>query len=222
MGPRIAALVPGLRPEPGTSAARGRAVRRKDAATIPGPARSAAPASAVRSGHHHTLSDTINTPFKWWRKSVKSLKMNCLFDVFLPPDATFIYPPSLKTIMMLAVLDYIDEQQGNVREVMTYLHQLITLSPELVPRIAYKIPFYYRKRWVCYLSPTRDGRVELAFTRGVELSNEQGLLEARGRKQVMSVTFGSVADIPAETVLEVLQEALLLDETVPYSPKKRP
>lgn len=124
--------------------------------------------------------------------------------------------------MMLAVLDYIDEQPDNVREVMTYLHQLITLSPEMVPRITYKIPFYYRKSWVCYLSPTRDGRVELAFTRGVELSNEQGLLEARGRKQVMSVTFSSVADIPAETVLEVLQEALLLDETVKYSLKKRP
>jgi len=60
--------------------------------------------------------------------------------------------------------------------------------------------------------------VELAFTHGNELSNKQGLLKIKGPKQVSSVDFYSLKDIPVNTVQEVLHEAILLDKTVPYTP----
>lgn len=123
---------------------------------------------------------------------------------------------------MDACLDYIFEREEGVqRDTLLHLHELITSFPEVTGKIRYKIPFYDRRSWICYLNPIKDDRVELAFTRGNELSNEQGLLEARGRKQIRGVIFASVEEIPDEVVLEVLQEALLLDEEVPYQSKRK-
>lgn len=107
------------------------------------------------------------------------------------------------------------------RDILLHLHELITSFPEVTGKIRYKIPFYDRRSWICYLNPIKGDRVELAFTRGNELSNEQGLLEARGRKQILGVVFDAVEEIPDETVLEVLREALLLDEEVPYRWKRK-
>ena len=101
------------------------------------------------------------------------------------------------------------------------LHDFLMSHPGVTAKIRYKIPFYYRKSWICYLNPFKDGGVELAFTRGNELSNEQGLLESKGRKQVYGATFYEVKEIPLETLNEVIQEAFLLDEQVPYASKRK-
>lgn len=106
------------------------------------------------------------------------------------------------------------------RGILEYLHQLLMAHPEVTCKIRYKIPFYNRKSWVCYTNP-RDGGIELAFIQGAELSNEQGLLQARGRKMVTGVVFHSLGDIPEAALLEVIQEALLLDEVAPYNGPKR-
>ena len=116
---------------------------------------------------------------------------------------------------------YLSDLASPQQEMMDYLHQLITSYPEVTAKIRYKIPFYYRRSWICYLNPTKDGGVELAFTRGNELSNEQGLLDARGRKQVSGVVFYQLRDIPEAVLHEVLQEAFLLDEEVPYSVRRK-
>ena len=116
---------------------------------------------------------------------------------------------------------YLSDLDSPQQEMIDYLHQLITSYPEVTAKIRYKIPFYYRRSWICYLNPTKDKGVELAFTRGNELSNEQGLLDARGRKQVSGVVFYQLKDIPEAVLHEVLQEAFLLDEEVPYSVRKK-
>lgn len=105
-------------------------------------------------------------------------------------------------------------------ELVEFLHQLMLTFPEVTSKIRYKIPFYYHKSWICYINPIKKEAVEFVFTRGNELSNEQGLLETKGRKQVRGVTFTKVDDIPMETLVEVIQEALLLDETTPYASKR--
>ena len=115
---------------------------------------------------------------------------------------------------------FILEQEGMQRAVLQYLHELISSYPNIIAKIRYKIPFYYQKSWLCYLNPTKDGRVELAFTRGNELSNEQGLLQSNGRKQVFGITFSSIEEIKEELIHEIFQEALLLDEEVPYKSKR--
>ena len=107
------------------------------------------------------------------------------------------------------------------RSTLLFLHQLLMTFPELTAKIRYKIPFYYRKSWICYLNPVKGEGIEFAFTRGNELSNEQGLLDFRGRKQIGGVIFRSDDDIPVEVLMEVLQEALVLDEEVAYNVRKK-
>lgn len=63
--------------------------------------------------------------------------------------------------------------------------------------------------------------MEWAFTRGNELSNQENWLESKGRKQIYSVGFESVNNINMQLAKVTLQEALLLDEHVPYSVKKK-
>lgn len=122
---------------------------------------------------------------------------------------------------MGAVEDFIYQYEGLQREILLQLHQVLTEELNLSPKIRYKIPFYFNRSWICYLNPTQQDTVELAFTRGNELSNEQGLLDSKGRQQVFSTEISSLADIQKEALHEVWQEAILLDETVPYASKRQ-
>jgi len=117
--------------------------------------------------------------------------------------------------------DFIYQFEGDQRNVMLYFHSLLTENFTLTSKIRYRIPFYYGKSWICYLNPTNNGNVEFAFTRGNELSNHQGLLENRGRKQVYSIIVEHVSDIQIQQLNEIIHEAIVLDETKPYASKRK-
>ncbi|MCI5056375.1 MAG: hypothetical protein MRY83_09720 [Flavobacteriales bacterium] len=70
------------------------------------------------------------------------------------------------------------------------------------------------------MNPQKKGSVEFAFIRVNELSNAQNLLDHKDRKQVY-ITFQNTHDIPEESLNEILQEAILLDETTPYQSKRQ-
>lgn len=114
---------------------------------------------------------------------------------------------------MSEVEDFIYHFEGNQRQVMLYFHNLFTQELNLTDKIRYKIPFYYGRSWICYLNPTKENSIELAFIRGNELSNAQGLLHSKGRKQVYGIEIKKVSDIPFAAVNEIIQEAILLDES---------
>ena len=133
-----------------------------------------------------------------------------------PKSTTYKNP-----VILYSVEAFILEKEGHQQAVLQFLNDLMMSTPEVTSKIRYKVPFYYRKSWICYLNPIKKPLgIELAFLRGNELSNEQGLLDFKGRKQVAGVTFETVADIPVETLLEVIQEAIWLDETTPYASKR--
>lgn len=122
---------------------------------------------------------------------------------------------------MTAVETFIYQFDGEQRKVMLHLHHLLTSELNLIDKIRFKIPFYYGKSWICYLNPTKKGNVEFAFVRGNELSNSQGLLESKNRKQVYSLELESLLKIPNRELNEIIQEAILLDESTPYKPKRK-
>ena len=72
------------------------------------------------------------------------------------------------------VLSFIYNLEGAQKLIAEHLHNLITSYPEVVYKIRYRIPFYYRKSWICYVNPIKNGGIELAFVRANELSNENG------------------------------------------------
>jgi len=121
---------------------------------------------------------------------------------------------------MTDVEDFIYQYEDDQREVMLFLHNWLTRDLNLTEKIRFKIPFYYGKSWICYLNPTKKDTIEFAFVRGNELCNEQGILDNKGRKQVYSIEIKNVKEIPQQTLNEIIQEAILLDETIPYKSKR--
>jgi len=121
---------------------------------------------------------------------------------------------------MNKVEDYIYSFEGDQLEVLLFFHDLLTSFQTVTSKIRFKIPFYYQNTWVCYLNPVKPNKIAICFLRGYEMSNEQDILESKGRKQVLSAEFASVDEIPKKLMSEIINEALFLDETVPYKPKR--
>ncbi|GAB4414325.1 MAG: hypothetical protein OHK0039_22020 [Bacteroidia bacterium] len=117
----------------------------------------------------------------------------------------------------MTVTDFIFDHSDPQRAIMLALYESFVGHPGVTAHIRYKIPFFYRKSWLCYLNPLRNGTVELAFTRGDELSNAQGILDFRGRSQVASIILTTPETLPWTGLHEVFREALLLDEAQPYT-----
>jgi len=122
----------------------------------------------------------------------------------------------------MQISEYLYNLTSKQAAIVHCLHDLIMETPAVEVKRRWNLPFYYRKSWVCYFNILKDGNVEWAFTRGNELSNQDNWLNAKGRKQIYSVSFESVLDIDMELAKTTLQEALLLDEYVNYSVKNKP
>jgi hypothetical protein len=115
---------------------------------------------------------------------------------------------------MNASQEYILTQPENYQAIFKRLRQIVLQSaPNIEERIRYGIPFFDYYGWMCYLSPLKkDKGVYIAFLRGLELSNEQGILEANGRTMIKSITYTHVKDIEEAPLREIIQESLLLNE----------
>ena len=122
-----------------------------------------------------------------------------------------------KEVIMEEVHDYIYKYEGEQREMLQFLVDLLMDQPGMRCRISYKVPFFSIRQGICYLIAKKDGSVEIGFPRGHELSNSQGILETADRKYIRGITLSSMEKIPLEPLHEVIQEAILLDE-VPYRP----
>jgi len=117
---------------------------------------------------------------------------------------------------MLSVDDYIFSLEGEAMKIVQKLDTMLALQLGLESKIRYKIPFYYNRSWICYINPQKNGGVELAFLRGNEMSNYYGYLDLKGRKQVMGISFYESKEIKEDILMEIIAEAILLDEQVPY------
>ena len=115
---------------------------------------------------------------------------------------------------MKTVENFILGLDGEQKAIVSFLHQHIVQQHGLIPKINWNIPAYYHKKWICYLNLIKNKGVELAFFRGRDLSNEQGILLDKGRKLVRGIDFFSIKSSDISTINEIIQEAILLDEIV--------
>ena len=107
------------------------------------------------------------------------------------------------------------------------MRQLILENfPDLREKFGYGVPYYHRFSRIFFMYPASfpssgqpEGVVALGFARGHLLSNEQGLLDMGKRKEVGYVLLRSPKDVRNEALLELLHEAVLLDEDL-YREKK--
>ncbi len=112
------------------------------------------------------------------------------------------------------VASFIYDQPQPQCEIMTVLRTwILDLAPGIKETISYKIPFFNFYGSLCYLNPTEEG-VDFGFTKGYELHGDNGMLEAKGRKRVKTVTFHSIAELEEneEIIRRLLNEAAILNE----------
>lgn len=124
---------------------------------------------------------------------------------------------------MNAVQDFITQQRDFQKEIMSVLRLwILDLGPHAQEKISYKIPFFYFYGPLCYLNPAPDG-VDLSFVQGNRLSNEQKLLEEKGRKTVASIRFHSLAEVEEQEseIRQILNEAAILNQYLHQQKKKK-
>jgi len=123
--------------------------------------------------------------------------------------------------------DFIRELPKNEREIVRRLRMLVLeADPRIKEQFSYGVPYYFRKRRVCFIWPSsskygpKDALVSFGFCYGNQLSNEQGILLAEGRKQVRIIKYDALNKVDDEVIAPILQEALLVDQLTNSSRKK--
>ncbi|WP_436517694.1 DUF1801 domain-containing protein [Ekhidna sp. To15] len=113
---------------------------------------------------------------------------------------------------MKTVESFILGLDGQQKAIVSFLHQRLSLHHDLIAKISYNIPMYYKRKWVCYLNPIKNDGIELAFIKGHRLSNDQGLLVSKGRKRISGIELHDIQSIPLRSIDEIVQEALIIDQ----------
>ena len=122
---------------------------------------------------------------------------------------------------MNEVENYIYSHEPIKREMFLFVREVLhRCIPKLQEKIAYKIPFFRYYSSFCYLKPTKKG-IDLSFLRGQELSNQQGVLEYRTRKQVASLHYCNISEINETTLREIIHEAAILQEYCHHQKNKK-
>lgn len=94
------------------------------------------------------------------------------------------------------------------------------------PKYGLGVPYYKQHRLICFIWPSsfywgpkkketsgKPSMVTLGFCYGYLMSNEDGVLQADGRKQVYCMYFKSLSEIKDEQIRALLFEAELIDES---------
>ncbi len=123
-------------------------------------------------------------------------------------------------IVSPAVDEFIERQPPEITGLllrMRYLlHDAIPLDQELVK---WKVPFYMYCGHLCYLNPVKKG-VAIGFYHGTKLADSPRLLTGDG-KMVRHVVVRCGEEIPEEGIRELLLEAMILNEMLQESKRKR-
>ncbi len=114
---------------------------------------------------------------------------------------------------MKAVEEFILNYPGPQKEVLGFLHQHFEAAG-LKAKIAYGLPFYDGRKWICYLHPLKNSsQTELCFTRAHQFEDPSGLLKARNRKQIKGLIIEDLESIPLEEINRILEAAIALDNS---------
>ncbi|HQU82752.1 MAG TPA: DUF1801 domain-containing protein [Pyrinomonadaceae bacterium] len=126
---------------------------------------------------------------------------------------------------MNGVLDYIEETEPpEVRRLLLSAHHFLqeVLPPFAVCSIKWNIPFYKIHKNFCYLNRHKD-HITLGFPHGFKLSQLPIILlgENENLKQVRYLEIRSLEDLYSEMTQQILQEAIILDETFAKAKPKK-
>lgn len=106
------------------------------------------------------------------------------------------------------------------KEIALRLRQMVlATAPVFLEKFSYGVPYYFRRsRVACIWPASAPGGpkrgVFLGICRGHLMSNEQGIIEMGNRKEFGLIRYFDVKEIQEEPLMEILQEAILVDEEI--------
>ena len=109
----------------------------------------------------------------------------------------------------------------NQRRILYFLHDEFIAFPNIECKIKFNVPFYYHHSWVCYITSKKKDKLELCFINGQELTDVYDILEKRNRKMVSGIMLSQLEDTPIQEIMELYQEAIILDKNKFKSKKKK-
>ncbi len=112
---------------------------------------------------------------------------------FYSVDAYFEYFPDL--FDLLAQLRY----------------HILNLDPRIKESVKFNCPFYDYYGMFLFLGVQKH-KVVLGFVNGVELGNSAGAFKISKLKQVRHLEYQNIQDLNVETLIDYLQEAMLINE----------
>jgi hypothetical protein len=114
---------------------------------------------------------------------------------------------------MTPIHQYIYSKPKEISEVLDFLNeQILTFDPEIKSSVKWSVPYYTRRKSLCYLNVVKSGEVELNFTKGYLFSEDtKNLIKFNGRTVVGGIKYKSLDDIDVEIFVKVLKEAVSVD-----------
>ncbi len=85
-------------------------------------------------------------------------------------------------------------------------------------KLSYGVPYFSHNSRICFIWPAsipKGGHskgVSLGFCKGYLMADEEGLLQANGRKEVRNLTYLSTSDINPLLVRRWIHEAFIIDQ----------
>lgn len=122
--------------------------------------------------------------------------------------------------MDVGVEKYIYGFEGEQRQIIQHLHEMMVGQYSLKDKLRWKVPFYFQHSWITYINVQKNSAIEFAFVRANELSSAFDILNFKNRKQIAGIEIFKMNDFPKLDIEYIMDEALLLDETIPYKLRK--
>lgn len=120
---------------------------------------------------------------------------------------------------VVTIDEFIDNLPTEEKKIARRLRMIIlNTDPKIREQFSYKVPYFFRKRRVCYIWPAssaygpKDARVILGFCYGNMLSNDMGYLLAEGRKQVYLIKYNDQKEVDEKIIGPILHEACIVDD----------
>ncbi len=97
---------------------------------------------------------------------------------------------------------------------------ILDCMPHCKEKLAYNVPYYYLNKRVIFIWPAsvpwggikENGVVVIGFCNGQKITDETGLLNKEGRKQIATIKYRSTKDINTELLKQFIYEAIFIDE----------
>lgn len=135
-----------------------------------------------------------------------------------------------KGISFNSVDDFLEYITDTERKMVEKLRKIIiSCMPECKEKLAYNTPFYYLNKRVLYIWPSsvpwggikEKDVVVLGFCNGQHITDDSGILNKDGRKEIATMKFRSAKEIDADLLRSYIYEAILLDEQAVVKKKSR-